>query len=94
MPPRNLEELKVIFCTRFYNLRPLLELEQTSQIKIEFRTDDQDPHMEIQNDIDLVSAFYTCNEIQQICLLVRITVEEKLAKQLELYNKERAETRS
>ena len=50
--------------------------------------------MEIQNDIDLVSAFYTCNEIQQICLLVRITVEEKLAKQLDLYNKKRLETRS
>ena len=31
-PPRNLEELKVIFCTRYAELQPLLELDQTSMI--------------------------------------------------------------
>ena len=37
-PPRNIDELKVVLCTRFTDLRPLLELDQTTAIKLEFRT--------------------------------------------------------
>ena len=34
--------------------------------------------MEIENDIDLVSAFYTCNEIKHACLHVKIIMNEEL----------------
>ena len=58
---------------------PLLELDQTSQIKIEFQINNQSPHMEIENDIDLLSAFYTCNEIKHACLHVKINMNEELS---------------
>ena len=35
--------------------------------------------MEIENDIDLLSAFYTCNEIKHACLHVKINVNEELS---------------
>ena len=63
-PPRNIDELKVVLCTRFADLRPLLELDQTTAIKLEFRTQNAYPFMLIDNEVDLISAFYTCNEIQ------------------------------
>ena len=63
-PPRNIDELKVVLCTRFGGLRPLLELEYSSMIRLEFRTQNAYPFMPIDSEVDLISAFYTCNEIQ------------------------------
>ena len=83
-PPRNIDELKVVLCTRFSDLRPLLELDRTTSLKLEFRTQNAYPFMLIDNEVDLISAFYTCNEIQQACLIVKITVDEGLAQQLQV----------
>ena len=63
-PPKSIDELKAMLCTRFCDLRPLLELGQSGTIQLEFRTQNQTPYMTIDNEIDLINAFYTCNEIR------------------------------
>jgi len=74
---------------RFSALRPLLELEMTSMIRLEFRTQNACPFTPIDSEVDLVSAFYTCNEIQQACLLVRIGLDDELTQQLQIYEQKR-----
>ena len=79
----------MIFCTRFSELQPLLELDQTSSIRVEFRTNNQCTFMKIEDEVDLVSAFYTCNEIQDTSLLVYISMDPDLAQQLDYLNQKR-----
>lgn len=38
--------------------------------------------MEIEDEVDLISAFYTCNEINQATLHVSITIDETTNSQL------------
>ena len=53
---------------------------------MEFRTNNLCNFMKIEDDVDLVSAFYTCNEIQGTALLVCISIEHSLAEQLKYLN--------
>lgn len=82
-PPKAIEELKFVLCTRFSELRPLLELEQQSQIRLEFRTQNFYPYNEIDSDVDLVSAFYNANEIQSATLMIKIELNAEIARQLQ-----------
>lgn len=45
--------------------------------------------MPIESEIDLVSAFYTCNEIQQTCLLVSVSLDDELRQHLQIYEQKR-----
>ena len=74
-----------MLCTRFNGLRPLLELEKSNEIKLEFRTQNQHPYTPIENEVDLVSAFYTANEITEACLTVKISMSEELKERLDAY---------
>ena len=76
----------MVLCTRFSDLRPLIELEKDSAIKLEFRTQNTYPFMLLDNEVDLISAFYTCNEIQQACLLVKVSIDDELTEQLQVFN--------
>ena len=45
--------------------------------------------MKIEDEVDLVSAFYTCNEIQDTSLLVYLSIDPDLAQQLDYLNQKR-----
>ena len=86
-----MDELKVMICTRFNSLRPLLELDEAVKLKLQFRTNNLQPYMDIETQVDLVSAFYTCNEIQRVTLHIKIQIDEETSTQLQILNKKRIE---
>ena len=45
--------------------------------------------MPIDSEVDLISAFYTCNEISQACLLVRVALDDELKEQLQIHEHRR-----
>ena len=42
--------------------------------------------MDIEDQVDLISAFYTCNEIHSATLHVNITIDETTSSQLQVLN--------